>query len=283
MNKTPLVRRIDGLREIAGRFAAGFFDLWGTLHDGDRLFDEAVDALEHFRREGRPAILLSNSPQREKRVARRLQRLGLDPLLSADLVTSGEMARRILERDWRGRRFFHLGPAFDRPTAQDLPLDVVDCPQDADVLLVTGPIHDRIEDHLDLLLPARRAGATMLVANPDRWVIHRGRKVACAGLLGDLYEKLGGRVMLAGKPGAAIYREGFRRIASSNGVAIPGARVIAIGDGMETDIAGAHGQRIASLFVEAGLHAATLACEGAERFYARWPEPPDWRIERLRW
>ncbi len=279
----PLPVRIDGLGEIAGRFDAGLFDLWGTLHDGERLFAEAVTALARFSRDGRAVVLLSNSPQREARVARRLVRLGLDPSLCRDLVTSGEMARRILVRDWTGRRFLHLGPAFDRPTVEGLPLDEVGRPEDADVLLVTGPVHAEIEAHLELLRAARRAGAVMLVANPDRRVVHRGREVACAGLLGDLYARLGGRVILAGKPDAAIYEEAFRRLVSRAGVPPSRARVLAVGDGMETDVAGARRQGLDVLFVEDGLHGPTIRREGPERFFACRSRPPTWRIGRLRW
>lgn len=283
MNRLALPGRIGGLGEIAERFAAGLFDLWGTLYDGDGLFPQAVQALERFCDRGRVAILLSNSPQREERIARRLHRLGLDPALHAGLVTSGEMARRILERDWQGRRFFHLGPKFDRPTVEGMPLEEVDQPHEADLLLATGPVHERIEDHLPVLREGCRAGAVMLVANPDRWVIHRGRKVACAGLLGDLYAEIGGTIMLAGKPGPAIYQEAFRRIASAAGAAVARRKILAIGDGMETDIAGARAGRLPSLFVEGGLHASQLVREGMEHFFAHWSWQPDWRIDRLRW
>jgi ribonucleotide monophosphatase NagD (HAD superfamily) len=89
----------------------------------------------------------------------------------------------------------------------------------------------------------------------------RGRTLhLCAGALAQRYEERGGRVRWHGKPHPAIYETclGLLEIADR-------ARILAIGDSLRTDIAGAAGVGIDSLFVTGGIH--------AEEFGAGTPDP----------
>ena len=79
---------------------------------------------------------------------------------------------------------------------------------------------------------------TMICANPDI-VIHRGDVlIYCAGALARRYEDLGGPVVYAGKPYPPIYRRALALAEEAFGAPLDRRRVLAIGDGMITDIAG---------------------------------------------
>src|SRR6185312_6633791 len=72
--------------------------------------------------------------------------------------------------------------------------------------------------------------------------------------LASLYEQQGGSVIYAGKPYAPIYQLALETIGKLFGERVAKDEVLAIGDGVNTDIAGAGGVGIASVFVASGLH-----------------------------
>jgi HAD superfamily hydrolase (TIGR01450 family) len=97
----------------------------------------------------------------------------------------------------------------------------------------------------------------MVCANPDLVVIHDGRPALCAGALAEEYERIGGRVRWHGKPHPSVYDSclGLLGIADRR-------RLLAIGDSLRTDIAGAAGAGIDSLLVAGGIHAAEFCADG---------------------
>ena len=78
----------------------------------------------------------------------------------------------------------------------------------------------------------------------------------CAGALAEIYAGLGGEVVYGGKPHAPIYRLAMEKIESVLGRRPEKSRVLAIGDGLKTDIAGANHQGIDAVFVagDGGVH-----------------------------
>ncbi len=94
----------------------------------------------------------------------------------------------------------------------------------------------------------------MICGNPDKVVQRGDRLVYCGGALAELYEALGGTVIMAGKPHAPIYREALAQAAELKEGPIDPSRVLAIGDGVATDISGANAQGLDVLFVVGGIH-----------------------------
>ena len=112
------------------------------------------------------------------------------------------------------------------------------------------------EDYRAVLTEAAARRLPMICANPDR-VVQRGpRLIYCGGALAELYEALGGAVIMAGKPHPPIYRAALAKAAELAGEPVDPARVLAIGDGIVTDIAGANAQGLDVLFIAAGIHGA---------------------------
>jgi HAD superfamily hydrolase (TIGR01459 family) len=98
----------------------------------------------------------------------------------------------------------------------------------------------------------------MVCANPDI-VIHRGETlIYCAGALAGRFEALGEEVVYAGKPHLPIYRRALALAKEARGASVDEARVLAVGDGMKTDIAGAARAGLDALLITRGIHRAAL-------------------------
>lgn len=276
-------RPLTGLADIAANYPYVICDLWGVLHNGVEAFAEARDALVRFREDGGFAALVSNSPRLSRLVARQIAGLGIGSSAYDALITSGDLTRRKLERDCAGKRFFHLGPRKDRDTVEGLPLDEVDAPDEADVLVATGLIFDTAEEHEDLLRPAAERGIPFFCANPDRIVQHGRRLELCAGAVADRYEALGGPVAWLGKPAPPPYEACRRLFARHAGEPVADDRILMIGDSLPTDITGARREGFASLFVETGIHAGELDEHDGGRLFRHFGVTPDYRLDRLRW
>ena len=246
------MRRIAGLRELRATYDALLCDVWGVLHDGLASFPPAVDALRRFRAEGGRVVLVTNAPRPWPSISDQLSRLGVDEDAYDAVVSSGDVTREIIGAR-PGTRVYHLGPDRDLPFYEGLDIALVG-EAEADLVSCTGLVDDAREtpeDYRALLtrLAARRLD--MVCANPDI-VVHRGPDlVYCAGALARLYAELGGRAVLAGKPHAPIYEAARRKLEAL------GARsILAVGDGLPTDIRGAVENGFDALFVTAGIHGA---------------------------
>ncbi len=258
-----------GLSRLAGSYDVFIVDLWGVLHDGVRAFPEAVACLEQLKARGKRVLILSNAPRRAAEVARRTVELGVAPRLFDAVVSSGEAVWRNLEarRDpWYralGRRCYHLGPERDLGMREGLDLDFVAELAAADFILNTGALssEDTAEDYAPLLKAALGRGLAMVCANPDLEVIRGGRREICAGAVAALYERLGGQVRYDGKPHRSIYEACFEALDLDRPPLRPEA-MLAIGDSLRTDIAGAQAVGIAGLFVAGGIHAEELGMAG---------------------
>jgi HAD superfamily hydrolase (TIGR01459 family) len=110
-------------------------------------------------------------------------------------------------------------------------------------------------DYVAILKELAGRRLPMICANPDHLVERGNQLVYCAGALAAVYEREGGSVVYAGKPHAPIYELALETIASIAGRAVAKDEVLAIGDGVQTDIAGAAGFGVDSVFVASGVHA----------------------------
>jgi HAD superfamily hydrolase (TIGR01459 family) len=253
---------IEHLADIAGRYDAFIIDVWGVLHDGVATYPDAVACLKALR--GRNTLLLSNAPRRAASAIGLLRKLGVPDELHGGLLTSGEAAFTALrdrQDPWfqrLGSRLYHLGPKRDRSVFEDLPLTVAAAPDQADFVLNTGP-DDDASDPRDLaffipeLESCLAARLPMICANPDKVVIRGGVRILCAGALAEYYRTRGGDVFSLGKPDPAIYRLALQRLGTEP------SKTLAIGDSLHTDIAGASGVGMDSLWILGGIHGEAIA------------------------
>jgi HAD superfamily hydrolase (TIGR01459 family) len=255
-----------GVRPLAKLHDVFIVDLWGTLHDGIAAYPGAIEALKRLNGAGKQVVLLSNVPRRRAAAAGILADLGITPDLYALLITSGEAVHQAL-RDrpdpWHATLrgpCWHLGAKRERGLFEGLDIELLDGPERAGFCVATGAKmnEERVEDYQKELDRGLELGLKMVCANPDIVVPVGDALVICAGAFAEYYAGQGGDVFWHGKPHAAIYRHLFRELEGLGGDAVDLSRVIAIGDSLTTDIAGAANAGIASALVVGGVHRAAL-------------------------
>lgn len=243
------------LRALPDRYRLILCDLWGCVHDGRRIFEGVPETLAAWKAQGRTVLFVTNAPRSADAIRAQLLRLGLDPALDDGIVTAGEAGLAAV----RGRPVGFCGTADDLADLSARGLVVAD--GDYDELACAGlAAGETVADYAERLARWRAADVLMHCLNPDRIVHHMGEVMICAGALADAYEALGGRVIWYGKPYPAIYDLALRLGGEADRNA-----VLAVGDGLQTDMAGAAAYGIDGLFIAGGIHA------GEEpRFPAGW-------------
>jgi HAD superfamily hydrolase (TIGR01459 family) len=248
----PVLSSID---QLGSSYAAWLVDIWGVMHNGVRAFPSAVEATRRFREQGGIVVLLSNSPRPSAPLQHQLKSLGVVDQSYDTTVSSGDLTRHELARH-AGARVFHLGPERDLPIFTGIDVTRVDA-KDAELIVCTGLFDDETEtpeDYEVLLKELADRKLTMLCANPDHLVERGHRLVYCAGALAHIYAEDGGEVIYAGKPYRPIYELAEEIIAGLAGRKVARGEILAIGDGIRTDMEGAADFGIDSVFVASGLH-----------------------------
>ncbi len=255
-----MVPIVDSLSEIADRYDALFCDLWGCVHNGVRGYPEAIDALRAFRAGGGKVVLLTNAPRPRAGVERQLEVLGVPPDCWDTISTSGDSARVAMFRGAIGNRVWFMGqdhdlPFFEPPAIVSDPVDIriVEL-KDATGIACLGPFDAHADPSVNRpeFLYAKQKGLKLLCANPDMVVDRGERREWCAGALAQLYSEMGGESLYFGKPHPPVYALARERLTQIE-VQVPEERVLCIGDGIQTDIMGALGEGLDSLFVTGGL------------------------------
>jgi len=260
---TPDIPVINSLKDIGSRYQCWLVDVWGVMHNGRDAFPAAVAATHTFREKGGIVVLLSNSPRPTPTFQEQLRGLGVPDDAYDAIVTSGDLTRHEL-RKRAGARVFHIGPDRDRSIFDSLDLALAD-PEDAELVVCSNLFDDETEtpdDYGDLLRNLAARELPMICANPDHQVERGSDLFYCAGALAAIYEKVGGNVLYAGKPFAPIYDLALEAITSLSGRTVRREDVLAIGDGVNTDIAGAGNLDIDAVFVASGVHVPHPGTEG---------------------
>jgi HAD superfamily hydrolase (TIGR01459 family) len=254
----PTIPVIGSIKEIGSRYRAWLVDIWGVMHNGHRAFPRAVDAARSFRERGGIVVLLSNSPRPTPGVQEQLRRLGVPDDAYDATVTSGDLTRYELGKH-KGATVFHLGPERDLPIFDGIPVKVGSA-EDAELVVCSGLFDDETETpehYIELLQKLATRRLPMICANPDHLVERGDKLVYCAGALAAIYDTMGGSVVYAGKPYAPIYELAIETISALAERSVARDEVLAIGDGVNTDIAGAASVGIDAVFVASGLHVPT--------------------------
>jgi HAD superfamily hydrolase (TIGR01459 family) len=250
---------IDGLASIAGQYDLVFSDVWGVLHNGMKAHPAACDALVRIRKQGVPVVLITNAPRQAPVVVAQLDRLGVPRAAYDAVVTSGDISRDYI-RTRPGEPLHHVGPQRDLVVFQGLDTRLVGI-EEAAYVVCTGLVDDRHEtpdDYTERLERMKARGLFFLCGNPDKVVEVGHDLIFCAGAIGDRYQSLGGEVLYAGKPYEPAYEACFRYAERITGRRAEPSRVLAIGDAMRTDVAGAVRMGFDCLFLAEGIHADVL-------------------------
>jgi HAD superfamily hydrolase (TIGR01459 family) len=275
MSAIPVLQSIAPLAPTADLW---FVDIWGVIHNGVEPYASSVAACEAFREQGGTVLLVTNSPRPRESVGRQLDGIGVSRSAYDRIVSSGDVSRSLIEA-WAGKPILHIGPERDLPVFEGLRAKPGATADDAAVAVCTGLYDDETEtpaDYADMLAKLRVRGIPMICANPDEKVERGSRIIYCAGAVARAYEALGGEVSYAGKPFRPVYDLALQIGCTLRGGAIPKERVLAIGDGVATDIAGAGNFGIRSVFIASGVYVTNGEAIGdaaARLFAPTMPQP----------
>ncbi len=283
---------LSGLSSIAQKYPVLFCDVWGVLHNGVKAFAPAVDALTRYREKGGTVILVSNAPRPGRFVLPQLAQFGVPDTAFDVIVTSGDVSREEIEAR-AGQKVLHIGPERDLTIFEGTGSVITDA-SEADYVVCTGLVDDDTETvatYQPVLDIARARNLWMLCANPDL-VVERGNTlIPCAGSIAAAYEEMGGEVCWAGKPHGPIYRKALDRASEIAGKPFTKKDVLAIGDAIRTDVAGAVNFGVDVLMVARGIHAEILGIARGERltsahvqeWLAAQKVQPQAIIDELKW
>ncbi len=277
---------LTGVAELSAHRKAWLCDIWGVLHDGLTPFAPAIEACCAFKKSGGEIVLISNSPKTSAPILAELGALGLPSACFTALVTAGDVTRRLIE-DYAGKPVFHLGPEEDECLFEGLDVEFVSADHAA-VIVCTGLFDEELEtpeDYDGMFAGFAARGVPMICANPDLFVERGSQLLPCAGLLAERYAALGQTVIQAGKPHQPIYDAAMRKLSRP---LLP-AEMLAIGDGIGTDIKGASDCGIDSVYIVSRVHMGDAAESGANdlqllgRLFADNPFRPVAAMSQLRW
>jgi HAD superfamily hydrolase (TIGR01450 family) len=246
---------IGSLDDVLKGYSAILCDVWGVVHNGERHFPAAAAALATAREANIPVVLITNSPRRSADVVTQMNAIGVPQTAYDRVVTSGDVTRDLIAEG--PRKIFNIGDDRQMTIYDGLDVELVE-EFEADGIVCTGLFDDETEtpqDYTEMLRRLRARNLPFICANPDI-VVERGESIIwCAGALARDYAQLGGRTLIAGKPFAPIYEVALAEVAALLGRPVERREMLAIGDGMMTDVKGASDNGFDVLYVSGGIHA----------------------------
>ena len=261
MTKLPPI--LPGAGSLLQRYDVLFCDIWGVVHDGVSAYERAGDALARFRQEGGTVVLLSNAPMPWKAVAALLDEKAVRREAWDAIVTSGDITLEyVAKRGWK--RIYKVEYDFDTSMFDSMPVEGVGVAE-AEAIVCAGMrdhLHETPEAYRPELEIAVSRGLEFVCANPDLVVDVGGKLIQCAGTLAKMYEAMGGKVHWAGKPYGPAYEATHRAAEKIRGKAFDRSGILAIGDSVRTDMAGAAGYGIDALLVASGIHRDEILANG---------------------
>ncbi|MBR0556825.1 TIGR01459 family HAD-type hydrolase [Ciceribacter sp. L1K23] len=282
-----MAARIENLNAISDRYDVVLCDVWGVLHNGVDAFASASDALSRARENGLTVVLITNSPRPSPGVISQLRMIGVADTAYDRIVTSGDVTRTLIAAG--PKKIFFLGPDRDLSLLDGIDVVPTDV-SDAEAIVCTGFFDDKKEvpeDYHEMLAGFSARSIPLICANPDLIVERGSRMIPCAGAIAAYYQQLGGATRIAGKPHSPIYEASLVAARDARGGEVDMTRVVAIGDGMPTDVRGALDYGLDLLYISGGIHAAEYTVNGKpdEAILNAWLErenaTPKYWMQRL--
>lgn len=247
----------NNVKDFSDKYTHFILDVWGVIHDGSQMYEGVMEHLLYLKQQGKKICFLSNAPRRASKVKEVLASYGIDEKIYDFILTSGEAAHIDFEANQKngfkeyGKNYYYIGPKKDLDLLQDLDYKITNDASVADFVIATGFDGEGsvLQEKLPQIQEAIKHNLPLICVNPDLMVVKKnGNEMLCAGVLANEYEKLGGKVFYYGKPFAEVYKIACNlfHLSDKNSV-------IAIGDGMETDIKGAFDFGIDCALVTSGI------------------------------
>ena len=244
----------NGLQSIADNYDLFYIDIWGVVHNGIKLHEQAIIVLKELLKKNKAFVLLTNAPRPNKTVRNFLKKMGMDQELRDHVFTSGEAALKYLKKYFLSKKFYHIGPPRDFDLFNSFENNKCEDITESEFLLCTGLFDDHDKDLIYYKkLFDIHINKKMICTNPDLIVDRGDKRELCAGSVAMVFEKMGGEVIYFGKPHPEVYNQS---IDNNN------KKILAIGDNLNTDIKGANLLNYDSLLVSNGIHKNEIKDKG---------------------
>ena len=265
----------EGLNSIVDNYQLFYVDLWGVVHDGVSLHNEAIKALNEISKRKKEYILLTNAPRPNHAVQSFLEKLGMEKEIRDHVFTSGEAALLYLKKNLIDKTFFHVGPPRDFDLFKDFKKMKLDNIDKCEYILCTGLFDDYDKDlkyYRDLF--EKNIKKKMICTNPDLIVDRGNIRELCAGSVAMVFEKMGGEVIYFGKPYPEVYNQSANNKDKS---------ILSIGDNLNTDIKGANLLNYDSLLISNGIHKMEIKEKGIEKVSKSYEAICNYIQSELKW
>ena len=265
----------EGLSSIVDNYQLFYVDLWGVVHNGISLHQEAIKVLNEITKKKKEYILLTNAPRPNHAVKNFLEKLGMKKEIREHVFTSGEAALNYLKKNLSNKFFFHVGPPRDFDLFNDFEKNKSKDIKNSDYILCTG-LFDKYDDDLKYYqnLFEKNLEKEMICTNPDLIVDRGFKREFCAGSVAMVFEKMGGKVVYFGKPYPEVYNQ---CIDNKN------KKILCIGDNLNTDIKGANLLNYDSLIISNGIHKLEIKENGIEKTAKSYEAICNYIQSELKW
>ena len=197
---------IEGFKSIVDSYDLFYIDLWGVIHNGIKLHNEAIFTLKKILEIKKEFVLLTNAPRPNETVKFFLKKMGMEKKIREHVFTSGEASLNYLKKFYLTDNFFHVGPPRDFDLFNDFKNNQSNNLNDSQYLLCTGLFdeHDKDLNYYKELFE-NHTSKKMICTNPDLIVDRGNKRELCAGSVAMVFEKMGGEVVYFGKPYSEVY------------------------------------------------------------------------------
>ncbi len=250
--------KINSILQIIDKYENYIIDQWGVMHDGSNGYKNAIEAIDYLKKKKKNLFIISNSSKRNASSEAKLPKLGFKKSSFVKVLTSGEMIWKLIQKKYSEtkvkKKCFHIyneNKEDGLSYRNGLNLSFVDKIDDADLILACTPCAGmEIIDYIPILDKAINRKLIMYCANPDFETIEKNKKqnIFCMGVIAEIYKKMGGNIIIQGKPEKNIYSE------ATKSIKLDKVKTVAIGDSIFHDIKGANNFSIDSVLVKSGIH-----------------------------
>ena len=232
------------MASVASSYDAALLDLDGTIYEGGAAIPNALEGLTEA---ALPMVFITNNASRAPQtVADQLNGLGYD-VHADDVMTSAqaaiEMAAEIIEP---GSNVFVLGAESFKQLAREAGYNLVDSADDNPAAVFQGLNREMTWKQMSEAALAVSRGARFLVSNLDTTLpSERGFLVGNGSVAAAISTTTGVAPLSAGKPKPPMFIKAAERVGAKN--------PLAIGDRLDTDIAGGNAAKMDTFMVVTGV------------------------------
>ena len=251
------MKKLESIKDIINNYDNFIIDQWGVMHDGTNGYKHAINTISYLNDNNKNLFIISNSSKRQKSSKARLPLLGFKKKSFKEIFTSGEMIWNTLNKQYSNAQKKKCLHIYDK-TKEDgikfrkgLNFKFTNDINKAELILACTPYANMEPiDYIPMLNKAIEKKLVMYCANPDFETIERKnkKKLFCMGAISEIYKKMGGEVIIQGKPELNIYKE------IDKNTNLDKSRTVAVGDSLFHDIKGANNFKVDSILIVSGVH-----------------------------